>query len=131
MRRSPLRRRKPDAELSPRGLRLRIARKAERAARARARHDARFGPQAALCREGPCQACGRAVICASHHEPYRSHGGLDEDTAALCEFGPAGTAGCHRLRHKMGLARFEAWCGRTVSSMVEEMRERLAAREDR
>lgn len=131
LRRSRLRSRKPAAELSPRGLALRAKRKAERERRKRARHAAQFGPQAELCRRGPCQGCGRAVACEAHHEPPRSHGGTDRDTAALCPFGERGAPGCHPLRHKLGRVAFEAHVGRSVSSMVEEMRERLAAQEGR
>jgi hypothetical protein len=127
MRRATLRRRRPEAELSPRALALRAKRKAEREARARALRAGQFGPQAALCRRGPCQACRRAVLCDPHHEPYRSHGGKDEDTCALCVYGPGDERGCHWLRHHMSLADFEARAGRTVASMVGEMRDRLAA----
>jgi len=121
MRRSPLRRPKPDAYLSARALALRAKRRAARIARAQALHEAQFGPQAELCRRGPCQGCGKHVRCIPHHWPHRKHGGLDRDTCALCPFD------CHLAAHKDREA-FEAWCGRTVSSMVEEMRERLAVR---
>ena len=100
------------AELSPRGLALRARQKAERDRRKRARHAAQFGPQAELCRRGPCQGCGLQI--------RRKHGGLDRDTCALCEFV------CHKAVHK-SREDFEARVGRSVSSMVEEMRERLAA----
>ena len=120
LRRSRLRSCKPAAELSARGLALRAKRKAERERRKRARRAAQFGPQAAPCRLGPCQGCGRAIRCIPHHWPYRKHGGLDKDMCALCEFV------CHKAVHK-SRGDFEARVGRTVSSMVEEMRERLAA----
>jgi len=121
IRRAPLRRRRPASALSPRALAVLEKRRAERLARAKARHAAQFGPQSELCRRGPCQGCGKHVRCIPHHWPHRKHGGLDKDTCALCPFD------CHLAAHEDREA-FEARVGRTVSSMVEEMRERLAAR---
>jgi len=39
----------------------------------------------------PCWRCGRPAT-AEHHEPFRSHGGTDEDRVPLCRK-------CHRDRH--------------------------------
>ena len=104
--RTPLRRRTP--------LRSRSAKAAQR-------HAEQFGAQAELCRLGPCQACGRKGRCDPHHFPQRPRG-KDIDTCALCRY-------CHNYFHLYGRRAFEARYGRTVASMVKEMRERLAARQ--
>lgn len=52
--------------------------------RMRARFKRTHGPQAALCRELPCWACGVPGKSEAHHWPTVARGGTDADTLPLC-----------------------------------------------
>lgn len=130
MRRAPLRRAaspRPTAEggcvvvISEKRRNLLRAKGLRAAERKLLRQQRQFGPQAELCRKGPCQGCGRVVRCEAHHEPPRSRGGKDKDTCALCPYD------CHPYRHAHGREALESRAGRSIKAMVLEMRERLAA----
>lgn len=116
---APLRRSRPsDLEGVPlrRWTRLAPINRERRAARLAAQ----FGPQADLCRWGPCQACKRRGPCDPHHEPPRSCGGIDKDTCALCR-------PCHRERHARGRRAFEQRLGVNLGALVLEMRRKRGA----
>lgn len=74
-----------------------------------------FGEQASHCRESPCCVCGAPPPSDPHHEPPRSRGGLDSDTAPLCR-------SCHRRRHELGSAEaFEAETGVDLVAVAKEI----------
>jgi hypothetical protein len=96
-----------------------IGRNAKRSAVAKA---VAFGVQAGLCRTLPCCACGAAPRSQAHHEPPRGMGGArgkDSETVPLC-------AGCHRLRHDVGLLEFTRRTGVDLFAVRAAMRSRVA-----
>lgn len=67
----------------------------QKAARLLKRRKEQFGPQADLCRQLPCCACGAKPPSEPDHVRSRGAGGTDEDTVPMCRT-------CHDLRHAFG-----------------------------
>ncbi len=90
-----------------------------------AKHAERFGPQAQLCREMLCFACGQEQG-EPHHWPTVARGGTDRDTVSLGKL-------CHtmggrpRAFHATPLAEWEAFHGADIEAEKLRMREIVRA----
>ena len=106
-RRKPLRRTNP----MPRQ-RTRLPRR-NRARLARIRAE-QFGPQAQLCRESHCCACGCPPPSDPAHVVSRGAGGKDSDTVPLCRT-------CHDAQHREGIRTFQAKRGICLPEIARAM----------
>jgi hypothetical protein len=86
--------------------------------RIRARRAAAFGPQAELCKQMRCLACG-AWPSDAHHHPSRAAGGKDRDCIPLCREH-------HMLVHAIGTREFYKRTRVDVVAEVQHMREIVA-----